>query len=172
MDILGIDIGGSGIKGALVDVATGELTTERLRIDTPQPSKPKAVINVVRQIVNHFNYEGSLGIGFPAIVRQGITRSAANIDDGWINYPAAQKIAKATNCQVSVCNDADVAALAEVKFGAGQGQMGSVLVFTLGNRNRQCHVCGWQARTKYGIGSCLSTWPQKRCRILCNGSYS
>ncbi len=132
MDILGIDIGGSGIKGALVDVAIGELTTERLRIDTPQPSKPKAVIKVVTQIVKHFNYEGSLGIGFPAIVRQGITRSAANVDDDWINYPAAQKIAKATNCQVTVRNDADVAALAEVKFGAGQGQMGSVLVFTLG----------------------------------------
>ena len=132
MNILGIDIGGSGIKGALVDVATGELTTERLRIDTPQPSKPKAVIKIVTQIVKHFNYEGSLGVGFPAIVRQGITRSAANVDDGWINYPAAQKITEATDCQATVRNDADVAALAEVKFGAGQGQMGAVLVFTLG----------------------------------------
>ena len=132
MEILGIDIGGSGIKGALVDIETGELTTDRLRIDTPQPSKPKAVIAVVAQIVKHFDYKGLIGVGFPAIVIQGVTRSAANVDDGWINYPAAKKIAKATGCQVVVRNDADVAALAEVKFGAGKGQMGSVMVFTLG----------------------------------------
>ncbi|MCB8943926.1 MAG: ROK family protein [Ardenticatenaceae bacterium] len=132
MEILGIDIGGSGIKGALVDIETGELTTDRLRIDTPQPSKPNAVIEVVTQIVRQFDYKGPIGVGFPAIVIQGVTRSAANVDDGWINYPAAEKIAKATGCQVVVRNDADVAALAEVRFGAGQGQMGSVMVFTLG----------------------------------------
>lgn len=132
MEILGIDIGGSGIKGALVDVETGELTTDRLRIDTPQPSKPQAVIEVVTQIVQHFDYKGPLGVGFPAVVIQGVTRSAANVDDEWIDFPAAKSIAKATGCQVTVRNDADVAALAEVKFGAGKGQMGSVLVFTLG----------------------------------------
>jgi polyphosphate glucokinase len=132
MAILGIDIGGSGIKGALVNVETGELLTERLRFDTPQPSKPKAVIAVVKQVVKHFDYKGPLGVGFPAIVIQGITRSAANVDEGWINFPAAQKIAEATGCQVTVRNDADAAAMAEVKFGAGRGHMGTVMVFTLG----------------------------------------
>jgi polyphosphate glucokinase len=132
MAILGIDIGGSGIKGALVDIETGELLTERLRFDTPQPSKPKAVITVVKQIVKDLNYKGPLGVGFPAIVIQGITRSAANVDDGWINFPAAKKIAEATGCRVTVRNDADVAAMAEVKFGAGRGHMGTVMVFTLG----------------------------------------
>ena len=132
MAILGIDIGGSGIKGALVDIDSGELETDRLRIETPQPSKPEAVIEVVRQIVEHFAYKGPLGVGFPAIVIQGVTRSAANVDDAWIEYPAAKKIAEATGCQTIVRNDADVAAVAEMKFGAGKGQMGSVMVFTLG----------------------------------------
>jgi polyphosphate glucokinase len=132
MAILGIDIGGSGVKGALVNIESGELITDRLRFDTPQPSKPKAVIDVVKQIVKHFDYKGPLGVGFPAIVIQGVTRSAANVDDGWINYPAAKKIAEATGCRVTVRNDADVAAMAEVKFGAGRGHMGTVMVFTLG----------------------------------------
>ena len=132
MTILGIDIGGSGIKGALVNVETGEMVTDRLRIETPQPSKPKAVIAVVKEIVKHFDYKGPLGVGFPAIVIQGVTRSAANVDDGWIGFPAAKKIAEATGCQVTVRNDADVAAMAEVKFGAGRDHMGTVMVFTLG----------------------------------------
>lgn len=132
MEILGIDIGGSGIKGAIVDTETGELVSERVRYDTPQPSKPEAVIPVVHQLVQDLNYTGPIGVGFPAIVIQGVTRSAANVDDGWINYPAAQKIAEATGCQVIVRNDADVAALAEVRFGAGKGQMGTVMVFTIG----------------------------------------
>jgi polyphosphate glucokinase len=116
----------------LVDIETGELVTDRLRFDTPQPSEPKAVIAIVKQVVKHFNYKGALGVGFPAIVIQGITRSAANVDDGWINFPAAKNIAKATGCRVTVRNDADVAAMAEVKFGAGRGHMGTVMVFTLG----------------------------------------
>jgi polyphosphate glucokinase len=132
MEILGIDIGGSGIKGALVDTETGELASDRLRYDTPQPSAPQAVIAVVQQLVQDLNYTGPIGVGFPAIVIQGVTRSAANVDDGWINYPAALKISEATSCQTIVRNDADVAALAEVKFGAGKGQMGTVMVFTIG----------------------------------------
>lgn len=132
MAILGIDIGGSGVKGALVDIESGKFTSDRLRIDTPQPSTPEAVIEVVTNIVKHFDYKGPLGVGFPAIVIQGVTRSAANVDDGWINFPAAKAIAKATRCETVVRNDADVAATAEMKFGAGKGYMGSVMVFTLG----------------------------------------
>ena len=132
MEILGIDIGGSGIKGALVDTEAGEFTTDRLRIETPQPSKPQPVIEVVAQIVDHFDYKGPIGVGFPAIVVQGVTRSAANVDDGWINFHAAKAMAKATGCEVVVRNDADVAAVAEMKFGAGKGQMGTVMIFTLG----------------------------------------
>jgi polyphosphate glucokinase len=132
MNVLGIDIGGSGIKGAVVDTDTGELVTERKRFATPQPSKPEAVVKVVTRLVKHFNYQGPIGVGFPAIVIQGVTMSAANVDNGWIGFPAAEKLAEATGCPVTIRNDADVAALAEMKFGAGQGVMGSVMVFTLG----------------------------------------
>ncbi len=130
--VLGIDIGGSGIKGAVVNIKKGEFATDRLRIPTPKPAKPDAVIGVIKQIVDHFDYSGPIGVGFPAVVIQGTTMSAANVDDEWIGYPAAKKIQKATGCPTVVANDADVAAMAEVQFGAGQGQMGAVMVFTLG----------------------------------------
>jgi hypothetical protein len=86
MNVLGIDIGGSGIKGAVVDTDTGELVTERKRFATPQPSKPEAVVKVVTRLVKHFNYQGPIGVGFPAIVIQGVTMSAANVDNGWEAY--------------------------------------------------------------------------------------
>jgi polyphosphate glucokinase len=95
MNVLGIDIGGSGIKGAVVDTDTGELVTERKRFATPQPSKPEAVVKVVTRLVKHFNYQGPIGVGFPAIVIQGVTMSAANVDNGWIGFPAAEKLAEA-----------------------------------------------------------------------------
>ncbi len=84
--ILGIDVGGSGIKGALVDIKKGEMVSDRHRIDTPQPATPKAMIKVMDQVVKHFNYSGPIGVGFPAVVQDGIVLSAANIDDGWIGY--------------------------------------------------------------------------------------
>jgi polyphosphate glucokinase len=132
MKLLGIDIGGSGVKGALVDTDKGKLITDRLRIPTPQPAKPKAVIKVIKEIVEHFDYQGPLGIGFPGVVMDGVTKTAANVDNGWINYPAARNIALATNCEVTIRNDADVAGIGEMYHGAGKGIPGVVMIFTLG----------------------------------------
>jgi len=139
MNILGIDIGGSGIKGALIDAANGEMLTDRLRIPTPQPSSPTEVIKVVKQLVDHFEYTGPLGVGIPSIVINGVVLSAANIDDRWINFPGREGIAQATGCPVTLMNDADVAGFAEMRFGAGRGEDGVVMIFTLGT----------------GIGSCM-----------------
>ena len=132
MITLGIDIGGSGIKGALVDTEKGQMVTDRLRIPTPQPSKPQAVIGVIKQIADHFQYSGPIGVGIPCIVINGVTLSAANIDDEWIGFAAEQAMREATGCPVTLGNDADVAGLAEMRFGAGREQMGTVMIFTLG----------------------------------------
>lgn len=132
MEVLGIDVGGSGVKGAIVNIDTGELVTNRLRIETPQPSKPDSVIEVIKEIVNHFNYQGPIGVGFPGVIMNGVTMTAANVDDEWLNYPAAEAISKATGCQVYVGNDADVAAIGEMRYGAGRNVDGVVMIFTLG----------------------------------------
>ncbi|MCA9958435.1 MAG: ROK family protein [Chloroflexota bacterium] len=132
MQVLGIDFGGSGIKGALVDTETGELVTERIRIPTPQPANPDLVIPVMKQLAQEFGYNGPIGVGMPSRVLDGIVTSAANIDDAWINYPGQEAIAQATGCPVTLLNDADVAAIAEIHFGAGRGEKGIVMVFTLG----------------------------------------
>ncbi len=132
MITLGIDIGGSGIKGALVDTEKGELVTERLRIPTPQPAKPAAVIDVVKQIVDHFAYSGPIGVGLPGIVINGTVFSAANIDKDWLGFPGQQAMAEATGYPVTLANDADVAGVAVMRFGAGKGQNGTVMIFTLG----------------------------------------
>jgi polyphosphate glucokinase len=132
MDILGIDIGGSGIKGALVDTETGELVKERIRIKTPQPSKPKAVIGTILELVDRFEYSGPLGVGFPAVILDGVVMSAANVDYRWINYPGVERISKAVGRPVALVNDADAAGIAEKTFGAGRDRMGVVMVLTLG----------------------------------------
>jgi polyphosphate glucokinase len=132
MITLGIDIGGSGIKGALVDTKKGEMVTDRLRIPTPQPSKPQAVMGVLRQIVDRFEYSGAIGVGLPGIVINGVVKSAANIDDDWLDFPGQQAMAEAMGCPVTLANDADVAGVAEMRLGAGKGQSGVVMIFTLG----------------------------------------
>ncbi|GAB4579510.1 MAG: ROK family protein [Anaerolineales bacterium] len=132
MNILGIDIGGTGIKGAPVNIRTGETLAERYRLLTPQPSSPQAVAETVSQVAQFFNWRGPIGIGFPAIVRNGITLSAANVDSAWIGTDAATLFAKATSCPVRVINDADAAGLAEMRFGAGADRMGVVLIITIG----------------------------------------
>jgi polyphosphate glucokinase len=129
---LGIDIGGSGIKGALVDTKRGEMVTDRYRIPTPRPATPDAVIAVVEKIRRHFNYEGPIGVGFPGIVIDGVTYSAVNIHPDWYKFNARKHIAKATGCDVIVGNDADVAGYAEMRFGAGKKAKGEVMIFTLG----------------------------------------
>ena len=132
MKILGVDIGGSGIKGAPVDVEKGVLSAERYRIPTPQPAKPKAVAKVVGQIATHFKWDGPVGCTFPAIVRHGVAYSAANVDKSWIGADGAKLIAKATGCPTVLLNDADAAGIAEMAFGAGRGQNGVVFMLTLG----------------------------------------
>ena len=130
--LLGIDIGGSGIKGALVNPATGELASERRRLDTPRPSTPEAVAAVVSEIVGSFDYAGTVGCTFPAIVRNGVTLSAANVDKSWVGTDADALFTRATGCNVHLLNDADAAGLAEVTFGAGKGREGVIIVLTLG----------------------------------------
>jgi polyphosphate glucokinase len=132
MDILGIDVGGSGIKGALVNTADGRLVTDRIRYKTPQPSTPISVIKVIGKLVREFDYTGPMGVGFPAVVMDGIVRSAANVDDKWIGYSGASQLTKATGCPVTMVNDADAAGIAEMHFGAGRSRNGIVLILTLG----------------------------------------
>lgn len=132
MEILGIDIGGSGIKGAPVDVEKGKMLTKRYRIATPQPAKPKAVAKVVAEIAAHFDWQGLIGCGFPAVVRRGVTLTAANVHKKWVGTDAAALISEKTGCETTVINDADAAGLAEVTFGAGQGRGGVVLLITIG----------------------------------------
>ncbi|HML49852.1 MAG TPA: ROK family protein [Propionicimonas sp.] len=132
---LGIDIGGSGIKGALVDTAVGDFSTDRIRIPTPAKSTPKNIAEVVSDIVGSFAAElgdGPIGITIPAVVTHGITRSAANIDPSWVDAPAADVFSEHLGRSVMVVNDADAAGIAEVRFGAAAGEQGVVLVTTLG----------------------------------------
>jgi polyphosphate glucokinase len=132
MEVLGIDIGGSGIKGAPVDVTKAELTQERLRIPTPVPSTPGAVAEVVGQIAKHFAWKGLVGVTYPGVVVDGVTRSAANVDKEWIGTDARGLFAEATGLPVTVLNDADAAGLAEVAAGAARGKSGVVIMLTFG----------------------------------------
>ena len=133
MQALGIDIGGSGIKGALVDVETGNFVGERKRLLTPKGAKPADVADVVRQIVEHFEYKGPVGCGFPAPIRGGVALMAANVDDSWIGMNTNQLLGEATGCPVYTVNDADAAGMAEITFGAGREiKRGVILVITLG----------------------------------------
>lgn len=139
--IFGVDIGGSGIKGAPVDLVRGALAQERHKVLTPHPSKPRAVAACVKEVVDHFGWSGPVGITFPAVVTDGITRSAANVDDEWIDLDAHKLFTEVLGCPVTVVNDADAAGIAEVAFGAGRGRHGVVLLLTFGT----------------GIGSALFT---------------
>jgi polyphosphate glucokinase len=130
--LLGIDIGGTGIKGAPVDVKTGELIAPRERILTPHPATPDAVAEVVAELFRHFDWTGPAGATFPAVIKGGVARSAANVDDSWIGTDAAALFTKATGAAVTVLNDADAAGIAEMEFGAGKGKRGVVIMVTLG----------------------------------------
>ncbi|HZQ86365.1 MAG TPA: ROK family protein [Acidimicrobiales bacterium] len=132
MHCLGIDIGGSGIKGAPVAVSTGELTADRERIETPQPATPDAVADTVARIVDHFSWEGPIGCTFPAVVRKGVVFTAANVDKSWIGTDASALFEQRTGRPVVVMNDADLAGVAEMRFGAGRDVPGQVVVITLG----------------------------------------
>jgi len=129
---LGVDIGGTGIKAAPVDLSTGKLTAERVKLDTPHPSLPDAVAAVVRELVTGFSWTGPIGITFPGVVMDGVIKTAANVDKSWIDTDARALFGQVTGQPVAVINDADAAGLAEVKFGAGVGHKGTVLLLTLG----------------------------------------
>ncbi len=132
MECLGLDIGGSGIKGAIVDVVSGQLLSERLRLATPQPATPQAVAKTTRELVKQFGWSGPIGCGFPAVIQNGVAKTAANIAVGWIGTDVVATLQAATDCPCAVINDADAAGLAEIRLGAGKGQSGSVIVITIG----------------------------------------
>lgn len=132
MTILGIDIGGSGIKGAPIDITTGQLVEPRLRLATPSGARPDEVAGAVSKLADHFSWAGPMGLTIPGRVKNGIAYTAANIDDAWIGTNAQQLFSDITQCAAVVINDADAAGLAEMVFGAGRGCMGTVLVLTVG----------------------------------------
>ncbi|MFM2394856.1 MAG: hypothetical protein RLZZ546_2839, partial [Bacteroidota bacterium] len=131
--ILGIDVGATGIKGAIVNIETGELMTERIKIKTPSPATPESILTVIKEIKRKLKYSGEkIGIGFPSVVKNGTVLSAANIDKSWINYAIKEKYSKGLRKDVYVINDADAAGLAEMKFGGGKKKKGFVIFLTLG----------------------------------------
>ena len=132
MEVLGIDVGGSGIKGAPVDTKTGKLLAERYRIKTPKNAEPRPVAEVVDKIAKSFNWKGPIGIGFPAPIKSGVAMMAANISPEWVGVNADELFTKVTGCDCTLVNDADAAGLAEMAFGSGRGQAGTVILLTLG----------------------------------------
>ncbi len=130
--ILGIDIGGSGIKGAIVHTKKGELITERHRIPTPSPATPGEVSEIIGEMVKHFKWKGAVGCGFPAVIQNGVARTAANVDKTWIGTNVNNLFNEITGCPVFAVNDADAAGMAEMKFGAGNGNKGVVILITVG----------------------------------------
>ncbi|MZE78352.1 polyphosphate--glucose phosphotransferase [Streptomyces xinghaiensis] len=130
--VLGVDIGGSGIKGAPVDLERGDLAEERHKVLTPQPATPEAVVECVAEVAGHFGWTGPVGVTFPGVVTGGITRTAANVDPGWIGRDTRSLLADRLGLPVTVLNDADAAGVAEMAFGAGRGRNGTVIMLTLG----------------------------------------
>lgn len=131
-NILGIDVGASGIKGAIVNPLTGEFVSQRIRIEMPKPSTPEAAANALNEIVQKLNYKGLIGVGFPSVVKNGVASTAANLDKGWIGCNIEETLKKATGCDVIAINDADAAGLAEMRFGNGKGVKGTVVLITIG----------------------------------------
>jgi polyphosphate glucokinase len=132
VQVLGIDIGGTGIKAAPVDTTKGTLLTERVKVETPHPAQPDAVAAVVAQHVKNFDWTGPVGLTFPGVVVNGVTTTAANLDPAWVGMDTRALLTKAAGVPVSLINDADAAGLAEMKFGAGSGHQGTVLMLTFG----------------------------------------
>ncbi|GGT10395.1 polyphosphate--glucose phosphotransferase [Streptomyces kurssanovii] len=133
MNVFGVDIGGSGIKGAPVDLDRGDLAQERHKVLTPHPSTPDAVADGVAEVVGHFGWTGPVGITFPGVVTSGVTRTAANVDKGWVDKDAASLLSgRLGGLPVTILNDADAAGVAEMTFGAGRGRKGTVIMLTFG----------------------------------------
>ena len=132
MDVFGIDVGGSGIKGAPVDTETGELLAERVRIKTPRPARPEAIVGTAVEVVRQSGWDGPVGCGFPAVIKGGVVRTAANIDRAAVGFDLQGRLEQELGTPVRVINDGDAAGLAEMRWGAGRGVEGLVLMLTLG----------------------------------------
>lgn len=132
MKILGIDIGGSALKGAPVETKTGRLLGERCRIETPKKVSPERMAEIVREIAHHFAWKGPIGVGFPGVIENAVVKTSANLDKKFIGRDLAELFGKATGSPVHAINDADAAGIAEMRFGAGHGHDGAVLLLTLG----------------------------------------
>lgn len=128
----GVDIGGTGIKGGPVDLGTGQLTQERVRIPTPQPATPKAVAATVADVLKRSGWAGEAGATFPAVIKNGVACTAANVDASWIGTDVSGVLGEATGHRIEVLNDADAAGVAEMAYGAGRGSHGVVVMTTLG----------------------------------------
>lgn len=153
MDVLGIDVGGSGIKGAIVDTQNGSLRSERIKLLTPSPATPEAVASGVAKLCRQFEWQGPLGCGFPAVVSNGVAKTAANIDQTWIGVNVEELFRQATGCPCRVVNDADAAGVAEMHYGAGVGREDSVLVLTLGTGIGSALFCGGQLFPNLELGA-------------------
>ena len=132
MELLGIDVGGSGIKAAIVDVDSGKIVGERHRISTPKPSRPSAVVEVVRQMLRHFDWHGPAGVCFPTVIVHGRSLTSGNIAKDWADFPIQEYFEKECGEKFFVLNDADAAGMAEMTFGAGVGKDGLVIIVTIG----------------------------------------
>lgn len=132
MIVLGIDIGGSGMKGALVNSLNGELLTERFRIPTPASRKPEAMAGVLKEIVAHFDHQGPVGCGFPTVIKHGVCKSPGNLHKSWLGVNVRELFSDATGLPVTVINDADAAGYAVMNYGIGKGVEGFVLMITIG----------------------------------------
>jgi len=132
MTLLGIDVGGSGIKGALVNSETGEMISERFRIPTPIPRTPEAMTDVIAQIVEHFDYKGKVGCGFPTIIKNGVCKATGNLDKSWLGVNVEKLLEKKTGLDFTVINDADAAGYATMNYGTGKGEKGFVVMITIG----------------------------------------
>jgi polyphosphate glucokinase len=132
MNVYGIDVGGSGIKGAPVDTQTGELLAERVRIKTPMPATPQAILDTAVEVVRQSGWDGPVGCGFPAVIKDGAVQTAANIDKAAIGFDMQGRLEQELDSSVRVINDGDAAGLAEMRWGAGREEDGVVLMLTLG----------------------------------------
>jgi len=130
--VLGIDVGASGIKGAIVDVTTGKLLTSRLRLLTPVPSTPEAMAHTFAELARSYNWTGLIGCGFPTLVREGVSIAASNLDKSWIGKNVETVFSEASGCLVKVLNDADAAGMAEMRFGLDKGKKGVLVFITIG----------------------------------------
>jgi polyphosphate glucokinase len=132
MEVLGIDVGGSGMKGALINMETGEMVTERFRIPTPESRKPDEMAAVISEIVAHFKHKGPVGCGFPTVIKQGICKSHGNLHKSWDGLNVEKLFEDATGLDFTVINDADAAGYAVMNYGSGKGETGLVIIITIG----------------------------------------